>query len=353
LGGGRTLDSATPLQIEPGSTVSADFHLTLDPAFKIRGTLANAASGTVTFDLLQGTEDVSASRTSLNSSTGRFEVQDVTPGKYILRATQDAKMRGETTVTVSESDVNDVSIALAPAVAVQGITRVVGASLKAKQMPGFEAARAAAGAEAEMVDAMADQVIQANCNVSLHAHEGGAHSQSVPQRRMRNATDVQENGSFTIADVLPGVYAVRIQCFGGYPTSALAGGVDLLANPTLLIQPGAPPPPIEIQLKPGGGTLSGELKVQPLPQTTGVLLVPAFSNSTGPLVIPAFNQGSQEKITFTQPFLAPGDYTAYALSEWQLVEFRNPSFLQSLSGGESVRVEDGKEQKISITKVVK
>jgi hypothetical protein len=54
-----------------------------------------------------------------------------------------------------------------------------------------------------------------------------------------------------------------------------------------------------------------------------------------------------------QAFLAPGDYTAYAFSEWQQVEFRNPGFLQTLSGGESVRIEDGKETKVSITKVVK
>src|ERR1019366_7584742 len=109
---------------------------------RIRGTLANVPSGTITFELLQGPEDVSASRTSLNASTGKFEVQDVTPGNYLLRATQEGKMRGETIITVSERDVNDVSVALAPAVAVQGVIRVVGAPLKAKQMPGFEQARA-------------------------------------------------------------------------------------------------------------------------------------------------------------------------------------------------------------------
>lgn len=354
FGGGQTLDSATPILIEPGAKAAADFHLNLESAYRIRGTLANAPSGTITFELLQGIEDISASRTSLNATTGKFEVQDVTPGNYTLRATQEGKMRGETTVTVSDRDVSEVSIALSPAVAVQGVVRVLGAPLKAKHLPGFDQARAAAAdADKEEIDAMSDQDIEANCNVSLHARAGGARSQSTPARRMRNAAGVQENGSFTIPDVLPGLYTVRLQCYGGYPTSALSGGIDLLANPNLTIQPGSAPAPIEIQLKRGGGTLNGEFAVNPIPKTAGVLLVPAF-NSTGPTMLPVgIDFESQDKVHFGQMFLAPGDYTAYAFSEWQQVEFRNPGFLQTLSGGESVRIEDGKEQKVSITKVVK
>jgi hypothetical protein len=86
FGGGQTLDAATPISIGPGSNAAADFHLNLEPAYRIRGTLANVPSGTITFELLQGPEDVSASRTSLNATTGKFEVQDVTPGNYLLRA---------------------------------------------------------------------------------------------------------------------------------------------------------------------------------------------------------------------------------------------------------------------------
>ena len=351
FGGGRTLDSATPILIGSGSNAAADFHLNLEPAYRIRGTLANVPPGTITFELLQGPEDVSASRTSLNASTGGFEVQDVTPGNYLLRATQEGKMRGETMVTVSERDVNDVSVALSPAVAVHGVVRIVGAPLKAKQMPGFDQARALLNTKEN--DEEGDQDIEPSCSVSLHARSGGAQLQSASARRLRNPAAVENNGAFTIADVLPGLYSVRIECEGGYPTSVLSGGIDLLANRSLMISPGAAPAPIEIQLKPGGGSLTGELSVNPLPKTAGVLLVPAF-NSTGPRIIEVgSNPESQEKAEFGQWFLAPGDYTAYAFSDWQQVEFRNPSFLQTLSGGESVRIEDGKEQKLSITRLVK
>ncbi len=143
FGGGRTLETATAVQIEPGSKATADLTLNIEPAFKIRGTLANIPADGLTFDLLQGTEDTAASRASLNMATSKFEVQDVTPGSYILRVTQQGKMRGEVPVTVAGADVNDVSITLAPAVTVQGITRVLGAPLTIKQMPGFERAQAA------------------------------------------------------------------------------------------------------------------------------------------------------------------------------------------------------------------
>lgn len=352
FGGGQTLDSATPIQIEEGSKTTADFRLNLQPAFKIRGVLVNPPTGTITFDLLQGTEDVSASRTSLNGSTGRFEVQDVTPGTYLLRATQEEKMRGETIITVNGSDVNDVSIALSPPVTVQGTVRVIGAPLKVGQMPGFKEARAAMDVDGADLDRVSDEVMQTSCGVSLHQRGGGAKTQSTPARN-GNATGNIENGTFTIAGVLPGLYTVRVECFGGYPTSVLAGGVDLLTNPSLLIQPGAAPAPIDIQVKPGGGTLAGEIQVSSPLKNPGVLLVPAFSNSTGPVMIPVgFVRQSKDKIQFMHPFLAPGDYTAYAFSDCPQIEFRNPSFLQTLTGGVAARIEDGQHLLITIQKVV-
>ena len=316
--------------------------------------LTNAPEGTVTFELLQGSEDVSASRTSLNASTGKFEVQDVTAGAYLLRVTQAGKLRGETLVTVAEGDVTGVSMSLAPAVNVTGMTRMLGEPLKITQMPGFERARAAAGADVNVDDADLDRSMPATCNVSLRETGSAVHiANPTPVRRKQAAGDAQ-NGTFTIPDILPGSYRVIVQCYGGYAVSALSAGVDLLTNPTLVIQPGVEPAPIEIMVKPGGGTLNGELEVRPLPQNPGVLLIPASSNSTGPVMLPiGYVLQAQEKIEFMQAFLAPGDYTVYAFSDWQHVEFRNPAFLQTLTGGASLRIEDGKEQHISITQVIK
>lgn len=336
FGGASTLDSATAIQIEPGSKASADLQLAIEPAFRIRGTLINAPGSTVTFNLLRGTEDVSASRTSLNATTGTFEVQDVTPGAYVLRVTQAGKMRGEAKVTVNQADVDGVSISLSPAVAVRGTTKVLGE-------PGSDSNH---GDEER-------RVIKPWCNVSLHEHGGSIRTISERVRQLQTLRD-QETGGFTVNDVLPGVYAVSIQCIGGYATSAMSGGVDLLANPNLVVQPGVAPAPIEIMVKPGGGELSGEFTVEAVPKNAGVLLVPALSESTGPVMLPvAYNPGSQGKSEFTLRWLAPGDYTVYAFSEWQQVEFRDPAFLQTITGGVSVRIEDGKQEHVTVTRIVK
>jgi hypothetical protein len=360
FGGGGTLESATAIEIGPGSKGAVDFHLNFEPAFRVRGTLDGAPSGTVTFELLQSAEDVSASRTSLNSTTGRFEIQDVTPGTYTLRVTQEGKMRGEARVTVKDGDVNGISISLAPAATVRAVTRVIGAPLMMKQMPGFDRmlaeaqkqveATRAAGANTGDVDLKqlmdeANQAIEPNCIVALHGQGRNPMSGVVP--RPRNGQTPDEH---VIGDFLPGDYRVRVQCTNGYPISVLAGGVDLLANPTLTIAPGSPVPTIEVQVKPGGGTLHGELAVKPAPESAGILLVPASGRASGPVMVPLIGDPASD---FERPFLAPGDYTAYGFSNWQQIEFRNPAFLETLSGGISVHIEDGKEQQVTITRLVK
>src|SRR5262249_20078314 len=145
--------------------------------------------------------------------------------------------------------------------------------------------------------------------------------------------------------VLPGAYNAYVRCEAGYAISVLMGARDLLVNPSVVIAPGAVPAQIEIQAKAGGGVLSGELAVDPVPPNAGVLLVPRF-NSTGPVMLPVLKE-------FRQFFLPPGDYSVYAFQDWQQVEYRNPAVLQSLAGGIDVRVRDGEEQKISIGRFVK
>jgi uncharacterized protein (DUF2141 family) len=106
FGGGKTLDSAQPINIEPGSESRADINLTMEPSHKIRGALGNfAPRRTVKFELLSGDEDVSPSRVSVNGDTGKFEIQDVIPGAYALRATQ-GETSAEIPVNVTPTDVD-------------------------------------------------------------------------------------------------------------------------------------------------------------------------------------------------------------------------------------------------------
>jgi hypothetical protein len=333
-GGARELDSATPIVIVAGTQAQADFNLKLEPAFKIRGTLQNYTQHQpVAFQLRQGSEPVANSRVALNGTTGRFEIEDVVEGSYVLRAMQGQATRGEIPVSVKDGDAKDISIALSPPVAVKGVVHYLGAPAKPRTKP--------PGGDDDDDGAEAP----ASCNVSLHEPGG-----TLDFGHAANA----QSGNFAIENVFAGAYQVRLYCNGGYATSAAAGGIDLLANPNLLVQAGSPPPPIEINLKPGGGTLKAKVAVDPKPDQAAVLLIPAFAASTGPLLQGLFRfPGLSEDLAIELPNLAPGDYVAYALPQFQNVEFRNPTFLQSLTGGVSVRIEDGRTAEITISIIVK
>jgi hypothetical protein len=43
----------------------------------------------------------------------------------------------------------------------------------------------------------------------------------------------------------------------------------------------------------------------------------------------------------------------YTFSHFEDIEFRNPAFLQSLSGGVNVKIEDGRTAEITLRRVVK
>lgn len=325
FGGGQELSSASPIAIDAGTEARADLNLAVQPAFRIRGNLTNfAPHQTVSFTLFQNDEVVSASRSTLNGTTGAFEIYDVLPGNYVLRAQQGQKARGEISVSVSASDVNDVSVVLSPPVTVAISQQIIGDAPK------------------RSADTDDDEGMEPGCSVALRAGRGdfAPLSGGLATRGARRGT--------TIADVFAGEYAVELSCFGGYPISVHSGGTDLFADPKIKIQPGVAPAPLEIALKPGGGTLKIDFDMQERSINTGALLVPAFSASTGPL--PIISAGQE---TSSYSGLAPGDYLVYAMTNPEQQEYREPAFLHSLTGGVSVTIEDGKTSEIKLTTLAK
>jgi len=327
LGGSRDLDAAMPIAIGAGTHARADFTLAVEPTFKIRGTLENFVSDSnVTFQLLEGDPDANWSRASLDSTTGKFEIDGVLPGQYTLRATYGRRARGETAVTVNSGDVEGVSVSLAPAVTVTVVERVRGQS---------------AGEEGASVNGSA---VTGFCSTHLEA----------PGMNDNHTVSRTGDGKELIDGVFGGQYQVRIRCGNGYAVSAASGATDLLANPVLAVQPGVTPPPIEIVSKSGGGELHGKFVGSGHAQGSGVLLVPAFPASTGPVTTELFPLSeSASDLDFDFRNLAPGDYVAYAFSGIHSVEYRNPSFLRNLAGGASVRIEDGKTTEITLTSLLK
>ena len=319
-GGAQTLDSAAPLTVAAGTEAQADFSLKMQPSYKIRGTVSNfVPHQSAVFQLLASEEDVSSSRVTVNNETGRFEIQDVLPGTYVLRATQ-RQTSGEAAVTVGGTDVNGVNLVLSPAVEVRGTVRWTNS----------ETPRDRSGNV--MLERMVNQ-----CEVGLHRGEKSFSS------------EFEENGEFVIKNVLPANYRVSVTCFDGYANSVAAGRQDLLANPLLRVGAGAETS-IEIVATHGGGKVqatvrtANETSEEDLVQA---LLVPTSSGNTGPALQPCWRQAQAEyRCDFSK--LAPGVYTAYAFLKREDIEFRNPTFLASLTGGVSVQVEENAQKTVNL-----
>ena len=299
----------------------------MEPAYNIRGTLANFITDkTVTFELFNGDEEVSAGRSSLDGSTGRFEIHGVIPGAYTVRATQLGKSRGEAPVNVTGDDVTGLALSLSGGVDVL-MTLSGGARAKTVRVPNPD------GGDFDM------PTPDPGCQASLTSND----LRSVQTYHANPPRDA------IFHDVLPGQYRLSLNCFGGYIASVVSGTVDLLANPTLRIQGGVPPAAVEVSLKDGGGALALTVTVDHAPAQIWALLIPQSASSAGPEVQPAWEANG-----FHAQFmnLAPGDYMVYAFSTEE-IEFRNPQFLQTLIGGASVKIEDGGQQQITLKSLVR
>jgi protocatechuate 3,4-dioxygenase beta subunit len=330
FGGGSSLESATPVQIEAGTEANASISIKLEPAFKIRGSLANyVPRHTVKFELLRGDEDVSSGRVSVNGDTGRFEVHYVASGAYILRATQD-EASAEVPVNVTGTDAGGVTLTLAGGVDVKGTVRVI--SQTASSPPsGGQPLRG----------------ISPRCAVALHPAGMRAGKTYASTRG--------EGDDITIRGVMPGLYRVSVTCYGAYVQSAVSGAQDLLENRTLTVPPGGVPPTIEVIARQGGGRIQGKLTIGPsLKQDRlQVLLVPQFASAAGPVLVRVYGRPDiTGSVRFYANALAPGAYTAYAFLNADDLEYRNPSFVRTLSGGVGVQVEDGSEKNVTIADVI-
>jgi uncharacterized protein (DUF2141 family) len=338
LGGGKSLDGAQAIVIEPGSEAQADFSVTLQASYKISGTLGNfTPRHTVKFELLSDEDDVASSRVSVNGDTGSFEIQDVMPGAYTLRATQ-GTARAETRVTVTGGDLRGVAATLAPGMDIPVRTQVTNppAAGHSEELGG----RPDGGLRPGVIGR---GTIGFACNVTLSSPGRHVGERKMARAAQKNGEQIND-GELVLADVLPGMYRISFQCYGGYPRSATFNNQDLLANPLLTIGPGAVAP-IEILGTRGGGNVVGTVAVDSGADNArmGTILVPQFSPSTGPVI----SQGNR----MYWSNLAPGSYVAYAFSNMDNVEYRDPVFLQGLSGGTVVQVEDKGNATFEIKKV--
>jgi hypothetical protein len=319
--GGRTVESATPIEIGAATEATSDFHVKPEPAWRIRGTLRGLVAGeNLTWSLLYLGEEMSVSPDRFNPGTGAFELREIVNGSYLLRAQQGNRI-GEAAITVKDGDAAPIEITLFPPVDVR-------VNVRSTNKP--------------PVDESSQQLFRQQgmepCQVSLAAE------------KLTGAVSQRDYGYFSDRPqaVAMGIYRVQFDCVNSWVQSALMGQQDLLSDPVVHIQGGESQPPIEILATWGGGTLHGHVEAAGSPEELHLLVVPRASHSTGPVDVPWSVDDDDKDFTF--PNLAPGAYTLYAFRKD--VEYRNPEFVQKLTGGQAIQIDGDKVQEVTVREVI-
>jgi hypothetical protein len=303
--------SARVISLAAGQEFQADLKIHMQPAYRVRGVLRSVAPyQAVTVQLVRGSGDVGSNRVMVNGATGRFEVNDVVPGTYLVRAVQNVagkEMRGEQEIRVGDVNLDAVMVELSGGVRVSGVVRGVPNAAGPEQLL-FTNRNRGGRTQVALMPVDAD---------------------SPPFSRFHAVID--EQGKFAIEDVPAGRYRLDVSAFNAYVASAVAGTRDLLVG-DLVIGQGVAPEPIEAVLRNDGGTVSGKLEGSA--GGNWVLLLPGNGGEIQRTIV-----GPDGAYQFAM--VAPGDYEVFAIREIEKLEFRNPAVVRALRGREKVHVTAG------------
>jgi hypothetical protein len=317
--------------------------LTSRKSFRIRGTIQDAGSYRNLGVRLMSGEEAVGNRVSINSTSGAFQVYDVTPGSYTLQAFSRGRSvaLGEANVVVDAQDATGVTVALSTGVDVQGVIEHVGGEQSASLQGNDDAAldkddKDDADDQGDFPKGRPALPIQPVQAVVLQPGR-------IPVTGTQPPAPVDADGHFTFKEMLPGKYEFKLNTFDEYIESMRSGTIDVLADG--LEVGSASPEELRVTLRRGGGRIQGVVTGLGPGERGTVALIRAAGLSGIPTIVQAFfDPGGMQQ--FFAGNLAPGEYQIYAWPTEQQVEYRNPEALRALSGN-AVAVslhEHGEEQ---------
>jgi hypothetical protein len=317
--------AATEIEVLPGGELGGmDFGLRQEPVFHVRGRLVDASSGqppanasisiTPREQLGGGTFSSSA---PYNRADGTFQLNDVLPGSYWLRAQLPLTVRpqpgdtngpprppsGALAIDVSGGDVENVILTIYPPVSITGRVRVDGLATLA-----FDRVR-----------------------VSLQS--SGSVSPSPPPQ----PATVNADGTFVIQNVLPGEYQLAVPNLGPavagvnagqllYLKDAKFGTIDLLSGTMSVAGPVSDQ--LQVVLGADASKLTGTVadsRQQPVPQSQ-IVLVPNLRDRRD-LYKATRSDASGH---FTLLVVPPGSYKIFAVDPQLMDSFYDPSVFAKL-----------------------
>ena len=240
---------------------------------------------------------------------GKFDIAGVTPGAYLLVADyfdSGKRMSSRVPVTVGSSDIEGLVVQLETPGTIHGTVGAGAVSGTGRPAPQF-------GINFRALD-------------PRMASSGPAKWDA-------------DHRSFTLSDVMPGVYRLDIvPPVPFYVRSASVGGVDAMKGDVSVNRATST---LEIILSDDGGSITGDITNEGGEAVaSGILLVPAKGR---PRIVNTPANGH-----FSIANMAPGDYTVSAWDHIQDVEYGNPDWMRRYAKETAVTVTAGQQSQVSL-----
>jgi len=324
------ISSASPIQLDAGQQIEAEFVLNQVPVYKITGVVAGMhpgePRGLQVYLPLGG--DMLNFPSTFSSDSGKFEIDGIPSGSYILKTEsysppgQDLQAQLPITVT---GDVNNVRIALEPPASIPVTVK------KEERVTSSEKNRGG------------DQDRFGNVfPVSVHL---SAVNTSNPDAYSR--IGVTGNGrAMTLENVQPGRYIAEITAQDGwYVASAEYAGTNLLID-EMTVRSGSSTP-IQVVLRDDGASLTGTVKTPDGAVGIVVVLVSQRSTKAPPRKAPCLPTGG-----FNFTGIPPGDYMVFAVDHVDDLEYANPDAMQPyLSRAMHITLSSGQKGNASLSSI--
>lgn len=295
------MGSASALDVTAGTELRGmDIRLRREKVFRVQGKVVDpAGEGQVQSLAMVSTGNPIASPNMITArvSQGEFVFPSVLPGSYMIRAAQvgNAKFSGTARVTVTDADIEDVTLTLSAGVDIPGTVAVEGGDLASLWNPGASA----------RIDGGATSVAPAAMRMIFLQEASG----DLRFSSSASAT-VDPNGAFTLNNVAPGTYTLNVNLPPGtYLKAARFEGQDVLGKPFEISAAGR----IDVLFSTKPAILIGAIKDADGHAMPGVYVTAWSKSGTGMFRSTVSDQSGSYHLNA----LAPGDYYVAA---WESID---------------------------------
>jgi hypothetical protein len=317
--GSPDLSSATPIAITAGKHEEINIAVTLQPFYRISGTVSRPSSvQRAGLQVFNAAGQSIGTGFRFDQENGTFQTQWLPAGLCTVTASaHDNKTQQAFSASASlnlASDLSGVHLAVVPGVTIPVSVRVETTHDNSSTAPSQGLVNSSSGFRGNSA-----QVNDVRAQVNLTPKD--------PMfSRMRYGSQVVQNAeshSLALSNVPAGTYSAEIFPNGPYYVQSATSGFTNLLREDLTVAPGGSVPPIQIVLRDDFASLEGKVSYDGQVESAVVIAIPEDAPRRSRNVA-AYNPNGQ----FGLPQLAPGPYKVLAVDRLEGFEYANPEVLR-------------------------